>query len=59
MKDYYLFPKDGSSIKVEKNRLDEFLISFNEKNQLVSSFSYDKLVKELEDLLIYLKKYGK
>jgi hypothetical protein len=58
MKDYYLFPKCGHPVKIyEKKHLGFVLeLESNRGNSVI--FEKESLIKELQDLLAYIKKYG-
>lgn len=59
MKDYFLFPNSGSSIKIEKSILG-FTVGLVNINKITLNpcFTKDKLILELTELLEHIKKYG-
>lgn len=58
MKDYYLFPEEGEPVKIE-HQGKWFNIALNNQNiGIIPRFTKENLIKELEQLLEYIKKYG-
>jgi hypothetical protein len=57
MKDYYLFSKDGDDIKISQNNIVKYIV-FSINKEALPQFTKDSLIKQLEDFISYLKKYG-
>lgn len=57
MKDYYLF-SETSSIRVEKDSRG-YIKFYTNSNESLPFFKPENLIKQLEELAEYIKKYGK
>jgi hypothetical protein len=55
MKNYYIFPDHGSSLEVKE---EGTFITVKHTGEFRARFTQEKLIKELEELVVYLKKYG-
>ena len=57
MKDYYLFSKEGSRLKITKSPTGNSVMVEIDGGQW-AFYEPEVLIKELEELVLYLKKYG-